>query len=547
MRQRTGQDEVAGPHGEQADDGNAEIQRVIAEAVSVDTGQQEVLIEYARRLGPDPSLAALDAAALERQVRDGAAAIAAATCQWLQYVAEFVVRGDWADQGARTPAAWLSWAVGMAPSTAREHLRVALRLRELPLVRERFAAGRISYSKVRAVTRVAGPETEELLLTWADAAPAHVLERIVSDARRLRDVPAEDDDSTPSMTLRRGWSDDGCYELVLRVDAATGLQVEAYLDRLVEVEQAAGGDAPIDAEDEANGEDAGSELLPQPSRSQREAELVVGALGAAVRAAPDDTSGADRHLVVLHATVGELLAASPSSEAAASPRGASSEASKEAIASRAGTSGEPVASPTSASAEARCERRAVLVRGGRGRPRAMSARHLWRWACNAGLTLSVDREDGHPADLGRARRLPDARLRRLLHARDRTCRFPGCGAVQFLHAHHVVHWAEGGPTDLDNLVLLCGFHHRLVHSDGWTMQSAGSGRWTFHRDGRQQRWARPLRGASAEAAIHAAARVHADDLDPVIAGALLQPMHWDGDYDHELAVEVLANRLAAAA
>ena len=110
-----------------------------------------------------------------------------------------------------------------------------------------------------------------------------------------------------------------------------------------------------------------------------------------------------------------------------------------------------------------------------------------------------------------------------------------------------MHWAEGGPTDLDNLVLLCGFHHRLVHSDGWTMQSAGSGRWTFHRDGRQQRWARPLRGASAEAAIHAAARVHADDLDPSVAEALLQPRHWDGDYDHELAVEVLANRLAAAA
>ena len=502
----------------------ADVERVIADAVAVDTGQQEVLVEYARRLGPDPLLADLDAATLERQVRDGAAAIAAATCQWLQYVAEFVVRGDWANQGARTPAAWLSWAVGMAPSTAREHLRVALRLRELPRVRERFAAGRISYSKVRAITRVACSTTEELLLTWADAAPAHVLERIVRDARRLQDVPAPDSEQGPAMTVRRGWCDDGTYELVLRVDAATGLQVEAHLDRLVEVDRA---EADDDAADVGSGDDAtpgdgdlADGPLPQPSHGQREAELVLGALAVAAQSAPDDTSGADRHMVVVHATAEQLLAASDASE---------------------------VEAPVGASAEALPSGGNVLVRGGRGRPRSMSARQLWRWACTAGLALSVDGRDGHPADLGRARRAPDARLRRLLIARDRTCRFPGCGAVRYLHAHHVVHWADGGPTDLDNLVLLCGFHHHLVHDDGWSMEPAGVGRWTFHRDTREQSWARPLRGASAEAAILGAGRAHAADLDPRIAAKLLQPQHWDGDYDHDLTVEVLANRLAAAA
>ena len=99
-------------------------------------------------------------------------------------------------------------------------------------------------------------------------------------------------------------------------------------------------------------------------------------------------------------------------------------------------------------------------------------------ACSAGLTLCVDDADGHPADLGRSRRLPDARLRRLLQARDRSCRFPGCGAGQFLHAHHVVHWADGGPTDIDNLALLCVRHHRVVHRDCLTARLVG-GRWVW--------------------------------------------------------------------
>jgi hypothetical protein len=56
-----------------------------------------------------------------------------------------------------------------------------------------------------------------------------------------------------------------------------------------------------------------------------------------------------------------------------------------------------------------------------------------------------------------------AALRRALVLRDRTCRFPGCGASRHLHAHHITHWADGGPTDLSNLVLVCSHHHRFIH------------------------------------------------------------------------------------
>lgn len=142
------------------------------------------LLEHARQMGPDPDLADLDDEKLEAQVRDGAARIAALTCRWLLHVAELVVRGVWADQHARTPGEWLSWACGTSAVTAREYVRVGLALRDLPRIRERFAAGTISYSKVRAITRVATPQAEEDLLHLADSAPASQLERIIAGCRR---------------------------------------------------------------------------------------------------------------------------------------------------------------------------------------------------------------------------------------------------------------------------------------------------------------------------------------------------------------------------
>ncbi len=495
---------------------DADVRTAIADAVTAATGRQDLLVEYARELGPDPTLDHLADDEVEDAVGVGEAEIAAATARWLTHLAELVVRGVWAVDGATTPAAWLSWALGMAPSTAREHIRVALRLRECPAVHARMAAGRLSYSKVRAITRVATPATEQLLLDWADAAPAHVLERIIRDTRRVQQAGSattERDD----LGVQRRWREDGTYELVLRVDAGTGLQIEQHLDRLAEL------DTGEEAADRATS-DRETPAAPLPRRL-READLVAGALAAAVEAAPDDISGADRHLVVMHTTPAELLAASAHAEQAADD-------------------------PTGASAEA-VRSTAVLARDGRGRVRAMSARTMWRLACSARLRVAVD-HDGHPVDNGRARRAPDARLRRLVHQRDRTCRFPGCGATRYLHAHHVVHWEDGGATDLDNLVLLCGQHHRIVHT-GWELRPAGRGRWTFHapadtRTSDEARpWARELPGASAEA-VNAAARAHAHDLAPTARERLLQPPNWDGlGYDHDLTVALLAQRLELAA
>lgn len=113
---------------------------------------------------------------------------------------------------------------------------------------------------------------------------------------------------------------------------------------------------------------------------------------------------------------------------------------------------------------------------------------LQRLACDARIQVVPENEAGDAIALGRAKREPSASMMRQLRHRDRGCRFPGCGSTAFANAHHIVWWSRGGATDLDNLLLICGFHHRLVHEHGWTVQRADDGRirW-FRADGSRYR------------------------------------------------------------
>ncbi|WP_301122131.1 HNH endonuclease signature motif containing protein [Mycolicibacterium fortuitum] len=88
--------------------------------------------------------------------------------------------------------------------------------------------------------------------------------------------------------------------------------------------------------------------------------------------------------------------------------------------------------------------------------------------CDATCEVWFERQ-GQPVGVGRSTRTISRRLRRALEHRDRCCVVPGCGATRGLHAHHIVHWEDGGPTDLDNLVLVCPYHHRLHHRGGITI------------------------------------------------------------------------------
>lgn len=135
---------------------------------------------------------------------------------------------------------------------------------------------------------------------------------------------------------------------------------------------------------------------------------------------------------------------------------------------------------------------------------------LLRMTCDGRVQPAVDDSGGFTLGIGRVSRQVPAWLRRLLDDRDGGCRFPGCQRTRWLHAHHLVHWANGGPTNLDNLVLLCGFHHRLIHRQGWEIVgNPGSDLTWLNQWGRAHEPARP-------------------PLNP----DLLSHAHWSSDYWH---------------
>jgi Domain of unknown function (DUF222)/HNH endonuclease len=102
-----------------------------------------------------------------------------------------------------------------------------------------------------------------------------------------------------------------------------------------------------------------------------------------------------------------------------------------------------------------------------------------RIACDATITVALDDDVGHTMYEGRARRFPSDAQRREVMRRDRHCRFPGCPNVTFTNVHHIAPWKPGGRTDLDNLALLCLFHHGVVHKKGWAMSGNANAQLTF--------------------------------------------------------------------
>jgi len=110
------------------------------------------------------------------------------------------------------------------------------------------------------------------------------------------------------------------------------------------------------------------------------------------------------------------------------------------------------------------------IEGATAVPRSVAERLL----CDARAQVVVEDGSGEVLQAGVARRAPTPWMVRQLRYRDRGCRFPGCGTNAFTQAHHVRWWSRGGTTDLENLVLVCSFHHRLVHEHSWAIRRDGA-------------------------------------------------------------------------
>ncbi len=349
--------------------------------------------------------------------------MAAAECWWLDLVAECDAATAWFGSGIRDCAHWISYSCSMSLGTAREHVRVARALRSLPLIHTEFAAGRLSYSKVREGTRIADKMDEAALLSLMKVATASQFERTVRGYRRSDNERLEQEKRRKARWFT---DDDGMLVLTARLPAEEGAEVLAALKTASDELSAA--QAAVRAPDT---------VVADPSISCADALLEVARRSLAT--VSPDLSGEDRHLVVVHVDA-NLLAGNELSEPTTPPEQ------------------EP---DTNAVPAVGC----CQVSGVGG----IAPETAQRIACDATFVAITRGEGGAVLAHGRRRRLVSAAQRRALMVRDGVCRFPGCRRTTHLEAHHVRSWSAGGKTDLDNLVLLCRLHHVAVHEAGFAI------------------------------------------------------------------------------
>ena len=341
--------------------------------------------------------------------------IAAAQYRWLRLLAAFDRRNGWAQWGCRSCAHWLNWRCGLDLRSAREKVRVARALDDLPLICEAFSRGEVSYSKVRAMTRIATPRTEADLLMFARHGTTQHVEKILRGYRRS--IPLEEAERRHErryVTWR--YTEDGSIEISVRLDPEEGALVLQALrrvqDEVREVRRAA-----------EQREDGSAE--PRADRAEALVEIARRELSGGRRQSPS----ADRYTVMVH-----------------------------------------VDEPVLSDGDGACH----LEDGS-----ALSAEAARRMTCDGAVVQVVDGHDGEPLSVSRKTRTIPASIRRALRLRDGGCRFPRCTHKAFVDGHHIKHWSHGGETALSNLVLLCSFHHRLLHEGGASVQRELDGRFTF--------------------------------------------------------------------
>jgi len=393
-------------------------------------------------------IASLPSAALESEIAALSAQIDVAEHRLLTLVRELDARQRHRDHGLASMAAWLTWRVGLGPVAAREKVRVAKALGDLPQIDAALARAEVSYSKVRAMTRIATPDNEGRLLHMAKNASAAQLETI---CRGVEQVTGKSADG------QARW-----VKLVPCRDGMVRLEARLHPDEAASILKAV--DAAIAANEEAlTPEDACAET----PTAHASPETPASPASAEAPASDEDGSAETPHAVAPRPFV-RVSAEAPSSN---TRRGARPDGLvRVADAYLAGNRPEGRPAPER-------HQLIVCVRAEHLTPSGLSVEvegagqagveTLRRLACDTSVTrVTVDAE-GTPLDLGRKARVISPALRRALLARDRGCRFPGCGNHRWVDAHHIENWVDGGVTHRDNLVLLCAAHHRLVHEGGF--------------------------------------------------------------------------------
>ena len=371
----------------------------------------------------DPSISLQE---LEDQITELAGQLNAANYRWLTLIAEFDRRHGWSDGKLPSCAHWLNFKCGLNLGAAREKVRVAHALSGLPKIAASMSRGELSYSKVRAVTRVASEATEDTFLMIALHGTAHHVERLVSGYRRAQEAEELSREVRQHINRSVSYSFDENGSLILkaRLPALQGAMLIKALDAAMEIIPPT--EISVDSEEEWT--------IPHAAL-RADAMAVLAENFLADSAAASKT--ADRHQIVVHVDAETLREGAPG----------------------------------------RCE----MEHGP-----SLPVQTVRRLSCDASLLTVLESEHGEPLDVGRKTRSIPPAIRRALHTRDGGCRFPGCTHQRYVDAHHVEHWADGGETKLSNLVTLCRLHHRLVHEGEIMVEAQVGGGWRFlHPDGRR--------------------------------------------------------------
>ena len=387
------------------------------------------------RPGPDggPSLFELD-----RSLAELSAHLDAAKHEQLSLIAEFDRREGWALGGFRSCAHWLGVRIGLGRVAAREHVRVARALQDLPLTSQALARGQVSFSKVRAITRIATPETEGDLLTLARSAPASYVEKVVRGYRRAERAQLDlAQKQHEGRYLRTMTDDDGMLVIQGRLPPEVGALLLLALERAEAVSAEAG---------------LGGETQPHPARCCGRSD----AIGSTSLHSQLERRGCGaQHRADALAIVAEQALSAPGPS----------------------RRGEPYQVVVHVDAEVLADPTASGQCGIENGP-ALSGETARRLCCDAPIVALVENARGEPLSVGRKSRRVSTPLWRALRSRDRQCCFPGCDRPG-RQVHHVEHWADGGETSMRNAAVVCNRCHYLLHEGGFTVQGTAPDGLTF--------------------------------------------------------------------
>ncbi|MGD8580444.1 MAG: DUF222 domain-containing protein [Lysobacterales bacterium] len=372
---------------------------------------------------------------LGEQITELAAHLDAGQYRFLTLLEAFDREQGWGGTGIMSCAHWLNWKCGLSIGVAREKVRVARALPDLPLISEAFREGRVSYSKVRAMTRVATPKNEDSLLNVALHGTAYHVERQVRLYRQVKRREALEQDQVNYAQRELQWYVDhtGLWVFKGRFTPEQGALISQALEAAMEAEFQESEQVPKEVKDQVRRDQPWDKGFAEPVAQRRADAMERVAVG--YLAQPEaDSNGGDRCTVHIHTDIETLKE---------NGIGAESE-----LESSSGCSHVP----------------------------AGTSRRL---ACDSAVVHWHETEQGEPLSVGRKTRSIPPAIRRALRRRDGGCRFPGCSATRFVDAHHVRHWADGGETKMSNLVLLCRRHHRLVHEGGFGLETHPCGDFIF--------------------------------------------------------------------